>query len=224
MPRIACRKVPPVHCIVDDFLLPWDVSTPVLMTHVFAPQRGVLEPLGAGDRRNPSGLPPRPARLRPLGSTPGRVSLYARDNRRADPGGARRLVVAAGALGRRFLRRDLRSPARRGTSRPHRQLGAVQHTDANSRSYQAYLRAGSRHASDAMRAFGVGEWCRQTLGYRLDTERAKRCADGSCTRWTGRSPGLSHMPKVLTRKPLPTRGRDWNRVHMQSPRTQLTPR
>jgi len=36
--------------------------------------------------------------------------------------------------------------------------------------------------------------------------------------------GLSHMPKVLTRKPLPTRGRDWNRVHMQSPRTQLTPR
>src|ERR1700736_5211746 len=33
--------------------------------------------------------------------------------------------------------------------------------------------AGSRHASDAMRAFGVGEWYRQTLGYRLDTERAK---------------------------------------------------
>jgi pimeloyl-ACP methyl ester carboxylesterase len=27
-------------------------------------------------------------------------------------------------------------------------------------------------ASDAIRAFGVGEWCRQTLGYRLDTERA----------------------------------------------------
>jgi len=67
-------------------------------------------------------------------------------------------------------------------------LVLCKHTDANSRSYQAYLRAGSRHASDAMRAFGVGEWCRQTLGYRLDTERAKRCADGSCTRWTGRSP------------------------------------
>src|SRR5204863_6316424 len=27
-------------------------------------------------------------------------------------------------------------------------------------------------ASDAMRAYGVGEWCRQTLGYRLDKERA----------------------------------------------------
>jgi hypothetical protein len=38
-----------------------------------------------------------------------------------------------------------------------RQLGAAQYTDAHSRSYQAYLRAGSRHASDAMRAFGVGE-------------------------------------------------------------------
>jgi 3-oxoadipate enol-lactonase len=27
-------------------------------------------------------------------------------------------------------------------------------------------------ASDAIRALGVGEWCRQTLGFRLDTERA----------------------------------------------------
>ncbi|HVH80944.1 MAG TPA: alpha/beta hydrolase, partial [Stellaceae bacterium] len=27
-------------------------------------------------------------------------------------------------------------------------------------------------ASDAMRAYGVGEWCRQTLGYRLDMEHA----------------------------------------------------
>jgi hypothetical protein len=56
MPRVACRKVPPVHCIVDDILLPWDVSTPVLM-HGFAPQRGVLEPLGC--RRSP----------KPIGST-----------------------------------------------------------------------------------------------------------------------------------------------------------
>jgi 3-oxoadipate enol-lactonase len=29
-------------------------------------------------------------------------------------------------------------------------------------------------ASDAMRAYGVGEWCRQTLGYRLDTARAEK--------------------------------------------------
>jgi hypothetical protein len=27
-------------------------------------------------------------------------------------------------------------------------------------------------ASDAMRAYGVGEWCRRTLGYRLDMEHA----------------------------------------------------
>ena len=27
-------------------------------------------------------------------------------------------------------------------------------------------------ASDAMRTYGVGEWCRQTLGYRLDNEHA----------------------------------------------------
>ena len=29
-------------------------------------------------------------------------------------------------------------------------------------------------ASDAMRAVGVGEWCRQTLGYRLDMEHASK--------------------------------------------------
>jgi pimeloyl-ACP methyl ester carboxylesterase len=28
-------------------------------------------------------------------------------------------------------------------------------------------------ASDAMRAYGVGEWCRQTLGYRLDMAHAE---------------------------------------------------
>jgi hypothetical protein len=29
-------------------------------------------------------------------------------------------------------------------------------------------------ASEAMRAYGVGEWCRQTLGYRLDMEHASK--------------------------------------------------
>jgi hypothetical protein len=33
MPRIALPEGACVHCIVDDFLWPWDGSTPVLMMH-----------------------------------------------------------------------------------------------------------------------------------------------------------------------------------------------
>jgi len=36
MPRIALPEGAGVHCIVDDFLWPWDTSTPVLMMHGFA--------------------------------------------------------------------------------------------------------------------------------------------------------------------------------------------
>src|SRR5215469_3608390 len=71
------------------------------------PQRDILEPMGAGNRRNPPGLPPRPARLRPLGSTSERILLHSRDDRDAGPGGARRLVLVEGALSWRILWRDL---------------------------------------------------------------------------------------------------------------------
>ena len=36
MPRISLPEGASVHCIVDDFLWPWDRSTPVLMMHGFA--------------------------------------------------------------------------------------------------------------------------------------------------------------------------------------------
>src|SRR5437763_12268329 len=36
MPRIALPECASVHCIVDDFLWPWDRSIPVLMMHGFA--------------------------------------------------------------------------------------------------------------------------------------------------------------------------------------------
>ena len=35
MPRIALPEGASVHCIVDDFLWPWDRSTPVLMMSAF---------------------------------------------------------------------------------------------------------------------------------------------------------------------------------------------
>ena len=36
MPRIALPEGAGVHCIADDFLWPWEDSTPVLMMHGFA--------------------------------------------------------------------------------------------------------------------------------------------------------------------------------------------
>jgi hypothetical protein len=39
MPRIALPEGAGVHCIVDDFLWPWDDSTPALMMHEVCPQR-----------------------------------------------------------------------------------------------------------------------------------------------------------------------------------------
>ncbi len=113
MPRIALPEAASVHCTVDDFLWPWDDSTPVLMMHGFARNATFWNRWVPAIAENTSGLPPRPARLRPLGSTAGRLSLHARDNRRADSGGTRRLVVGAGSLSGRILRRDHRSAARR---------------------------------------------------------------------------------------------------------------
>jgi|SRR5436305_7199788 len=100
MPRIALPEGASIHCIVDDFLWPRDGSTPVLMMHGFARNATFWNRWVPDDRRSPPGLPPRPPRLRPLGSTSGRVSLHPRDDRGADPGGARRLVVVEDTLGR----------------------------------------------------------------------------------------------------------------------------
>jgi hypothetical protein len=36
MPRIPLAEGVSIHCVVDDFLWPWDTPTPVLMMHGFA--------------------------------------------------------------------------------------------------------------------------------------------------------------------------------------------
>ena len=101
----------------------------------------VLEPLGAGDRRDTTRLPARSARLRPVRPAAGRLSIHPGGDRRADHRRARRLSDRKGALGRQVVGRDHRAPARRRASRAHRQLDAMQHADPHSRSNQADLRA-----------------------------------------------------------------------------------
>ena len=172
MPRIALPEGVSVHCAVDDFLWPWDRSTPVLMMHGFArnatfwnrwvpavsESHRVYRPdlLGCG-----------------LADQPPKGYRYTRDTIGAQivavlealslprvhwvgesSGGIIGLLLAATYPDRIASLVLCNTPSRI--------------PDQIKRTY-ALDRAS---ASDAMRTHGVGEWCRQTLGYRLDQERA----------------------------------------------------
>ena len=49
-------------------------------------------------------------------------------------------------------------------------------------------------AAEAMRAHGVGEWCRQTLGYRLDLEKAEPALQDWVVQQMDRTPARSQPP------------------------------
>jgi 3-oxoadipate enol-lactonase len=174
MPRIALRDGPSVHCTVDDFLWPWDGSTPVLMMHGFARNamfwnrwvpaiaetRRVYRPdlLGCGL----SDQPPDGYRYTP--ETIGAQILAVLDAMSLprvhwvgeSSGGIIGLLLAAAHPDR------IASLVLCNT--PTRIPDQIKRTYALDRAT----------ASDAMRAYGVGEWCRQTLGYRLDMQHADK--------------------------------------------------
>ncbi len=172
MPRIALREGPSVHCIVDDFLWPWDAATPVLMMHGFARNalfwnrwvpaiaetRRVYRPdlLGCGQ----SDPPPPGYRYTP------------------EAIGAQILAVLDGLALKRVHWVGESSGGIIGlllaAAHPDRIASLVlcnTPTRIPDRIKQIYA-LGKASASDAMRAFGVGEWCRRTLGYRLDMDHA----------------------------------------------------
>jgi pimeloyl-ACP methyl ester carboxylesterase len=172
MPRVALPEGVFVHCIVDDFLWPWDGSTPVLMMHGFARNamfwnrwvpaiaetHRVYRPdlLGCGL----SDQPPTGYRYTP--ETIGAQILAVLDTLSLprvhwvgeSSGGIIGLLLAAAHPDR------IASLVLCNT--PTRIPDQIKRTYALDRDT----------ASDAMRAYGVGEWCRQTLGYRLDMEHA----------------------------------------------------
>src|SRR4030088_1052343 len=138
----------------------------------FRPKCDVLESMGAGYRGKPSSLPPGPARMRaadqpPKGYryTPDKISaqilavLEALSLPRVhwvgeSSGGIIGLLLAASHPDRIASLVLCNTPSR-----------------IPDRIKQIYA-LDRATASDAMRAHGVGEWCRQTLGYRLDREHA----------------------------------------------------
>jgi pimeloyl-ACP methyl ester carboxylesterase len=172
MPRVALPDGVSVHCIVDDFLWPWDNSTPVLMMHGFARNamfwnrwvpavaetHRVYRPdlLGCGL----SDQPPDDYRYTPeaigaqILAVLDALSLPRVHWVGESSGGIIGLLLAAAHPDR------VASLVLCNT--PTRIPDQIRRTYALDRAT----------ASDAMRAYGVGEWCRQTLGYRLDTERA----------------------------------------------------
>jgi pimeloyl-ACP methyl ester carboxylesterase len=172
MPRIALPQGATIHCLVDDYLWPWDRATPVLMMHGFARNalfwnrwvptvaetRRVYRPdlLGCGLSDRP------PADYRYTPETIGAQIVAVLDGLSLErvhwvgesSGGIIGLLLAA-AHPERIASLTLCNTPTRIPDRI-KQIYALDKTTA----------------SAAMRAYGVGEWCRQTLGYRLDMEHA----------------------------------------------------
>jgi 3-oxoadipate enol-lactonase len=172
MPRTALPDGASVHCIVDDFLWPWDHSTPVLMMHGFARNatfwnrwvptiaetHRVYRPdlLGCGlSDQPPSGYRYTPATIgAQILAVLDALSLPRVHWVGESSGGIIGLLLAAAHPDRIASLVLCNTPSR-----------------IPDRIKQIYA-LDRATASDAMRAYGVGEWCRQTLGYRLDMEHA----------------------------------------------------
>jgi pimeloyl-ACP methyl ester carboxylesterase len=188
MPRVALPEGASVHCTVDDFLWPWDTQTPVLMMHGFARNalfwnrwvpaiaetHRVYRPdlLGCGL----SDQPPLTYRYE-LDTIAAQVMavLDALALRRVhwvgeSSGGLIGLLIAA-AHPDRFASLVLCNTPSRIPDRIKRIYALDRHD-----------------AGEAMRVHGVGEWCRQTLGYRLDLDHADAALQDWVVREMDRTP------------------------------------
>jgi len=188
MPRIALAEGASVHCIVDDFLWPWVDSTPVLMMHGFARNatfwnrwvpaiaetHRVYRPdlLGCGL----SDQPPNGYRYTP--ETIGTQVLAVLDGLclskmhwvGESSGGIIGLLLAAVHPDRIASLVLCNTPTR---IRDH---------------IKRRYALGHASASEAMRASGVGVWCRQTLGNRLDLAHASEALCDWVVREMDRTP------------------------------------
>jgi pimeloyl-ACP methyl ester carboxylesterase len=174
MSRIALPEGASVNCIVDDFLWPWDRSTPVLMMHGFARNAlfwnrwvptiaatrrvyrpdllgcGLSDPPPPGYRYTPETIAAQILGVLDALSLP-RVHWVGESS-----GGIIGLLLAAAHPDRIASLVLCNTPSR-----------------IPDRIKQIYA-LDRATASEAMLAHGVGEWCRRTLGYRLDMEHASK--------------------------------------------------
>ena len=172
MPKIPIARGAALHCAVDDYLWPWDAPIPVLMLHGFARNarfwnrwvpsiaetRRVYRPelLGCGE----SDPPPTGYRITPeaiaaqILAAMDALSLARVHWVGESSGGIVGVLLAA-----KYPERIASLVLCNTPTRIPDEIKRIYALDKAS-------------ASAAMRAYGVGEWCRQTLGYRLDMEHA----------------------------------------------------
>ena len=172
MPRIPIAEGASLHCAVDDYLWPWDHPTPVLMLHGFARNARfwnrwvpsvaescrVYRPelLGCGE----SDPPPAGYRITPEAIAARVLAvLDALSLERVHWVGESSGGIVGVLLAAKYPERIASLVLCNTPTRISDEIKRIYALDRGS-------------ASEAMRAYGVGEWCRRTLGYRLDTEHA----------------------------------------------------
>ena len=172
MPTILLDEGLSLHCAVDDYLWPWEASTPVLMMHGFArnatfwnrwvppiaESRRVYRPdlLGCGASDVPAaGHRFTTAKIEAeILAVLDALSLPQVHWVGESSGGIIGLLIAAAHPERVASLVLCNTPTRIPDE------------------IKGIYALGQQSASAAIRTLGTGEWCRRTLGYRLDVERA----------------------------------------------------
>jgi 3-oxoadipate enol-lactonase len=172
MPTIPLADGLSLHCAVDDYLWPWEATTPVLMMHGFARNADFWNrwvPPIAGNRRvfrpdllgcGLSDVPPADYRYTPetiagqILSVLDAFSLNRVHWVGESSGGIIGLLLAA--------------------AHPERIVSLVLCNTPTriSDEIRGIYALGRESTAAAIRAYGTGAWCRRTLGYRLDLEQA----------------------------------------------------
>jgi pimeloyl-ACP methyl ester carboxylesterase len=172
MPSVRLDEGLSLHCAVDDYLWPWDAATPVLMMHGFArnatfwnrwvpavaESRRIYRPdlLGCGASDVPApGYHFTPEKIEAeIGSVFEAMSLKRVHWVGESSGGIIGLLLAA--------------------AHPERIASLVLcNTPTRIPDHIKEIYAlGRESTAAAIRVFGTGEWCRRTLGYRLDIDHA----------------------------------------------------
>lgn len=172
MPMIRLHEGLSLHCAIDNYLWPWDVSTPVLMLHGFARNATFWNrwvPIIADTRRI----------YRPdlLGCGASDVPATGHNFTAEKIAGEIIAVLDALSLPRVHWVGESSGGLvglLLAAAHPERVASLVLCNTPTriSEDLKGIYALDQESTAAAIRAYGTGEWCRRTLGYRLDLERA----------------------------------------------------